>query len=164
MVLAMIRDLPGHSRWHSWVHDPDRGAEFREAYGLDDEVEDGGDESQEDAPVDWYEDSRMWPEDRVLYAAIINRLQQVIEALPVWPEGKRPDFPTVGPARWRGEEPHKKEEKPPKKETSVADVLAVFGYTGPTSIPSEPVADEGADYDGATVSEVMSVFGFRGSA
>lgn len=152
----MIADLPSHSRWVSWFHDPARGEEFRARFGLDDRDEDDSKEKR----VNWYRERRFWNDDRILYAAILNRLQDLVVAVPHWKEGKEPELPTVGPPEWRGEEPRKKKsKKKPAEEVSVADVLAVFGYTGPPQMPSED--DPAEEYDGTTVAEALSVFGFR---
>lgn len=152
MVLAMIRDLPPESRWSAWFHDPERGPEFRERFGLDDENK-TIDQDGEQQPINWYMDRRTWTTDRVLMATAINRLQDLVTYVPMWEKNKHPDFEWIGPAEWRSEEP---EEQGGDK---ITRAMAVFGYAGH---PSEHESTSPA----SGVDQAMAAFGFeeRGSS
>lgn len=150
MVLSMLRDLPPHSRWAAWFHDPKRGPEHREKWMLDKKPDEDPDEQPE---TNWEVDNRLWSFDRMLQAMMINRLQDLGRWLPHWEKGKAPKFETLGPAEWRGEEPHKQ----PEKVDKVSAAMAVFGFTGPDlGAGSEPIGSATA-----SVNDAMAVFGFK---
>lgn len=137
MVLAMIRDLPSHSRWSAWFHDPDRGDEFRERFKLDQNI--GDEEGQH--KVNWYEDARIWNTDRILQAFIANRLVDLLKYSVQWERGKSPKFETLGPASWRSEEPQQ-EQQTPTSESRYESILSAFGYVGP-ELGAAPPQDPG---------------------
>lgn len=153
MVLSMLRDLPPHSRWAAWFHDPARGPEHRERWGLDRTPE----EREGEPETNWMADKRTWTTDRMLAALVINRLQDLGRWLPHWEEGKGPKFETVGPAEWRGEEPHKQpeEQKPVDKLTAA---MAVFGFSGPSFGGGGESIGGPSD---ASMEDAMAVFGYQ---
>lgn len=148
MVLEMIRDLPAHSRWAAWFHDPDRGDEFRERFNLDQKIG----ESEEEHQVNWYSDARTWNIDRTIWAYTANRLADLVVLARDWPKGKAPEFDTIGPASWRGEEPRKQQDKPRDK---MAEAMALFGYVGPVA-QAGPKVDDGSQ---SSIEQAMAAFG-----
>lgn len=137
MVLAMIHDLPENSRWVSWFYDPARGPEHREKYGIEDPPPKGkGNRPIKPEEVDWYQERRAWPQERMLMALLINRIHDLIQVTGGWPAGKGPDFPVIGPADWRSEEPENEQTNEPRDK--MAEFMTMFGYDGPIIPPSPP--------------------------
>jgi hypothetical protein len=61
---------------------------------------------------------RMWTQDRMLMAQLINSVNTLVRHSIQWEQGKAPKLPLVGPSAWRGEGGTK-----PAKPLSVMDVL-----------------------------------------
>jgi hypothetical protein len=93
IILAMVRNLPEGSRYHAVVavdHKPDSDQEA-------------------DPHLEALLDHRVWTIDRKLMAATVNAINMNTAATGMWSE-KPPDFPIVGPASWKEEEPKEEEE------------------------------------------------------
>ena len=74
--------------------------------------------TKEPAPIDPALEARIWNQDRVLMAQLINSVNTLVRHLIPWEQGKAPTLPLIGPAAWRGEGPKK-----PAKNLSVMDVF-----------------------------------------
>lgn len=113
-VNAMLRDLPRGSRLQA------------RTYGMrkpEDEMSD--EEKSEAEQVDWYAERRMWTDDRMLLAAAVNKLDQLVAFVPQWEKNKGPKPSPIGPAEWRGIS------EEPAKPATVDDVMRkVFGWAG----------------------------------
>ena len=143
MVLAMVKDLPAHSRLSASTFDPSALVGTKEGEG----------EGKKSAPgledFDWFHERRTWDRPEMQMAALqATLLGRLVVSLPNWKKNKAPDVDPVGPPEWRHPELREK----PKEAASVMDVMRVFGYQGP---------EEGRS---PSVEDAMAVFGFQGEA
>lgn len=117
LILAMLRQLPEHSRFAAAIK-ADR-PELLEppAKGVDKRTKS-------------IMDTRMWNTDRRLMATLINSVYMNTLVSGQWPPDKAPKLPTVGPLEWQPEEIAKKKvsEQPPLENNY--DVLRKMGWTG----------------------------------
>lgn len=115
LILAMLRELPEHSRFASALK-ADRP-----------EIASSAKVTERDKVV---MDSRMWTTDRRLMATAINAVYMNTIVTGQWPKDKAPKLPTVGPLEWQPEEIAKKKvtEEPPLQNNF--DVLRKMGWTG----------------------------------
>lgn len=128
MILAMIHDLPKHSRFVAKTSVERKQAE-------DNGEEQEASEPDEKAVALW--EYRHWshPQNELL-AASVNALERLYYAVPQWKEGKGPKYPTViGPRAWWSEQQKKDHDTKSgtgvRKDTqySVADALKAMGAT-----------------------------------
>jgi hypothetical protein len=109
MVLAMVKDLPEGSRLTA------------RTYGKRPPIE-------PNSEIDWYLERREWGStDRMLAAAQVNLLGDLLRFVPMWEKGKGPKPAPVGPPEWRGIKPETEEKK---REASIEDAMRVFGWPG----------------------------------
>lgn len=111
MVLAMIQDLPAHSRLSASSFDPETLRKHSEG--------------KSEAEINWYHERRIWDRPEMqMYGLMVNLLGDLRTFVPSWTK-KPPPFSAVGPPEWRDPELLKE-----KKPATVMDVMRVFGYQG----------------------------------
>ena len=132
VILSMIHDFPGHSRLVCKRRlQQDKG----EKPDLPEELQEEMDEAFRLA------EARRWAnQDQELLALQVNALHRLIEVIPHWPKGKKPDLGTVGPDSWRSDEENAKlrakqreltRPKTPQKQDASAlmdQAMSVFGF------------------------------------
>jgi hypothetical protein len=104
LILAMLRNLPEGSRYVAAISS---APEVADAPPSDTPAED--DPSAE---------LRVWTQDRMLMAQLINSVNVLVRYSINWEQGKAPKLPLVGPSSWSGDKGNK-----PAKPLSVMDVL-----------------------------------------
>lgn len=108
LILTMIRHLPEGSNYVAALQSAP-AKELKELLGTTDEP----------AEIDPVQENKIWTMDKVLMAQLINSVNMLIRYSIEWKDGKPPNLPIVGPAKWRGEGP----DITPSKPESVADTL-----------------------------------------
>lgn len=108
----MLRNLPEGSRFLAAMH-YDKRDPNEELEPLDERTE-------------AIMDSRVWTIDRRLSAMQINAIYMnvAVSGAGCWPEGKTPEFPTIGPASWQPKTAAEEELK------DNFDVLRKMGWPG----------------------------------
>ena len=105
LILTMIRHLPEGSNYVAAL----------QSAPVDELLE----RSDEPAAIDPFQESKMWTQDRVMMAQLINSVNMLVRHSIQWQDGKAPQLPLVGPSSWRGEGANSKSSEP----LSVADVI-----------------------------------------
>jgi len=108
LILTMIRHLPEGSIYVATL----QSAPVEELAEL------LGTEPQEEE-IDPIQEHKTWTMDKLLMAQLINSVNMLVRHTIQWQDGKAPDLPVIGPAKWRGEGPEATSSKP----ESVADTL-----------------------------------------
>jgi hypothetical protein len=103
LILTMIRHLPEGSIYVATL----QSAPAEESA------------TDEPAEIDPIQENKLWTTDKVLIAQLINSVNMLVRHSINWQDGKAPNLPIIGPARWRNEGPEKTKSKP----ESVSDTL-----------------------------------------
>ena len=105
LVLTLIRHLPEGSNYvAAFQSAPEEGLQTEEPAPIE---------------IDPIEEHKMWTQDRVLMAQLINSVNMLVRHSIQWEDGKAPKLPIIGPAEWRGEGPNAK----PSTPLTVMDVI-----------------------------------------
>lgn len=112
LILSLIRHLPEGSIYAATLQSAP--------------AEDVATEEPPAEPDPAYE-AQLWTTDRMLQAQLINSVNMLIRHSIDWKDGKAPELPIIGPAKWRDEGPN----ATPSKPLTVMDVINnVMGHHG----------------------------------
>lgn len=112
LILTMIRHLPEGSNYVAALQSAPV-EEMAQLLGKE----------PEEPEIDPVQESKLWITDRLLMAQLINSVNMLVRYSINWGDGKAPELPVVGPAKWRNEGPEKTQSKPESVDDTINRIM-----------------------------------------